>query len=270
MAATASSPYKLGKRPLVRKLSTPALSNFLPRAIDWPAVKPRGWEYAPIPVPLDMLGNDTVGDCVIAMAMHYAQNETAWTDNPLIPTKALALETYSIVTGYDPNAAPDANGNNPTDQGTDIQGQLMPYWMKTGMPMLDKNGKTVMHTITGFAALDLSSIAQQRYANDIFGGVCMGINCPQSALNNTQNWTYDPTSPIEGGHGINMVGQGSAGWHINSWGLLIPGTWQFSQKLMDEAYIVVTPLWLESAQGQSPSGLDLNGLLAAMKQISAS
>jgi hypothetical protein len=257
--------FKLGKKPAHRLLETAAFGDFLPRATDWPAVKPRGWEYTSPRVVLDCLGNDKIGLCVIAAAMHYAQIETANTGNPLTPTKDLTIKTYSAITGYDPSQT-DANGNNPTDQGTDFQSQLFPYWKSTGMPMLDKNGKEVMHTIQGFAALDLSSIAQQRYASDIFGGKLTGINCPQSALDNTANWTYDPTSPIVGGHGVTEPGQGAAGWHTVSWGLLIPGTWQFSQALADEMYIVVTPFWL-GQQKVSPSGLDLNGLLTAMAAL---
>jgi hypothetical protein len=251
---------KLGKKPASRLLSTPALGDFLPRAAEWPTVAPRGWEYAS-GIQLDMLANDTVGDCVIAAMMHYAQVETANTDNPLTPTKELALQTYSAITGYNPD-------DPSTDQGTDIQGQALPYWKSTGIPMLDKNGNQVLHKILGWASLDLSSIAQQRYACDTFGGILLGINCPQSAEDDTSNWTYDPSSPIIGGHGINMVGQGGAGWHINSWGLCIPGTWEFSLKLMDEAYAVVTAAWLNS-QGKSPSGLDLDGLLAAMQGLGA-
>jgi hypothetical protein len=255
---------KLGKKVPLRLLSTIPFGDFLDAA-PWPKVAPQGWEYAPNQIALDPLGNDEVGDCVIAMAMHYAQNETANTDNPLTPNKALALATYSAITGYDPSQT-DAQGNNPTDQGTDIEGQLMPYWKSTGIPMLDKNGKEVMHTIEGFASLDLTSVAQQRYANFTFGGVLWGINCPQSAMQDTSNWLYDPTSPIEGGHGVNQMGQGSAGGHMNSWGLLIPFEWQFTRKLADESYIVVSKFWLNNQQ-KSPSGLDLNGLLATMKTL---
>ena len=249
----------LGKKPPARLDTTISLTDHLDLTSGWPAVKAQGWEYAPVPIPLDPLGNDEVGDCVIAMAMHYAQNETANTGNPLTPTKKLALATYSAITGYNPN---DPN----TDQGTDIEGQLMPYWKAHGMPMIDSTGKTVYHKISGFAALDLTSIAQQRYASFTFGGVLWGINCPQSALDDTSNWTYDPKSPIAGGHGVNTMGQGAAGWHVNSWGLLIPGTWEFTRKLADEAYVVVSPAWLNS-QGESPSGLDLNELLAAMAAL---
>jgi hypothetical protein len=267
--------FKLGKKPARRLLTTPSLGDFLPRAAQWPAVKPRGWEYAK-GITLGMLGNgpdpsnppsapNGVGNCVIAAAMHYAQIETANTQNPLTPTTALALKVYSTITGYDPSQT-DASGNNPTDQGTDFQSQLFPFWKSTGLPMLDRNGKEVLHTILGYADLDLGSVAQQRYALDLFGGKLTGINCPQSALDDTSNWTYDPSSPIAGGHGITEPGQGAAGWHTISWGLSIPGTWEFSAALADEMYIVVTPFWL-GAQQVSPSGLDLNGLLAAMAAL---
>lgn len=256
---------KLGKNPPRRLLSTPSLSNFLDKATSWPDVKANGWEYAPVPIVLDVLGNDVVGNCVIAMALHFAQVSTANTGNPLTPTRAQAMAVYAAITGYDASQT-QSDGSNPTDNGTDIEGQLMPYWKTTGIPLNDKNGKEVLHTINGFAALDLTSIQQQRYATWLFGGSLLGINCPQSALDNTSNWTYDPNSPIEGGHGINRVGQGAAGGHVNSWGMLIPFTNEFVQKLADEMYVVSTPQWL-SAQGKSPTGLDLNGLVAAMKVL---
>jgi hypothetical protein len=251
--------FMLGKKAPKRLDTTVSLTDHLDLTTTWPAGKAQGWEYAPMPIMLDCLGNDTAGDCVIAAAMHYAQVETANTGNPLKPTKELTLQTYSAITGYDPS---DPN----TDQGTDFESQLFPYWKNTGMPMIDSNGNMVYHRILGFAALDLHSIAQQRWATFTFGGSLLGIQCPQSALENTGNWTYDAASPIAGGHGINRVGQGSAGGHIDSWGLLIPYTNEFATKLADEAYCVVSNLWLNQ-QGKSPSGLDLNGLLAAMKTL---
>lgn len=251
--------YKLGKNAPRKLMTTHSLGDYLDTAKSWPEVAAQGLEYTPKPIKLDMLGNDTVGDCVIAAAMHYAQVETANTDNPLTPTRELCIKVYSAITGYDPND-PD------TDQGTDFESGLFPYWKATGLPMLDRNGKEVMHKILGFASLDLTSIAQQRYATFLFGGSLLGINCPQSALDNTNNWTYDASSPIVGGHGINRVGQGAAGGHIDSWGMLIPYTNEFAAKLADEAYVVLTDAWI-SANGKSPSGLDLNGLVAAMKSL---
>ena len=253
------SGFKLGKLDPVKLLETPAFGDFTGHASTWPAVKPRGWEYAVPADQLDCLGNDEIGLCVIAAMNHYAQAETWNTSNPLTPTKQLTIETYTAITGYDPK-------DLSTDQGTCWIDALR-YWKKHGIPMLDKNGKEVIHQILGWASLDLGSIAQQRYACDLFGGTLMGIQCPKSALDNTDDWQYVPGSPIEGGHGINRAGQGGAGWHIGSWGIWIKGTWSFSLHLADEDYGVVTKSWIDSATGQSPSGLDLNGLLAAMKAL---
>jgi hypothetical protein len=255
--------FKYGKKAPARLSTTLALTDF--QDMTWPPVKAQGWEYAPKPIVLDMLGNDTVGDCVIAAAMHFAQNETANTGAPLTPSRDLALQTYSAITGYDP-AQTDDQGNNPTDNGTDFESQLFPYWTNHGIPLLDSSGNTVLHKILGFASLDLGSTAQQRYASFTFGGVLWGINCPSSAENDTSNWVVTPGATIVGGHGVNQMGQGAAGGHLNSWGLSIPFQWSFMRTYADEAYCVVTPQWL-SAQGESPSGLDLNGLLAAMAQV---
>lgn len=256
---------RLGKLAPKRLLGTPALGDYQEKASTWPAVKPRGWEYAVPSSALDCLGNDTAGDCVIAAMMHYAQADTANTGNPLTPTRQLALETYSALTGYDPKQT-DANGDNPTDNGT-CYSDALAYWRHHGIPMLDGKGNIVLHKIIGWASLDLGSLAQQRYACDIFGGTLLGIQCPVSAMRDTSNWRYDPASKIESGHGVCRVGQGSAGWHLGSWGKWIPTTNEFTLKLADEDYAVVTPAWIDSRTGQSPSGMDLNGLLTAMKGL---
>lgn len=59
-----------------------------------------------------MLLNDRLGDCYEAAFLHALQTLTGYT-----PVDADALALYEQVTGYDPHRT-DANGNNPTDQGT--------------------------------------------------------------------------------------------------------------------------------------------------------
>lgn len=253
---------KLGKLPPKRPLKLPALGDFLDKATSWPAVPAQGWEYAVPPSQLSALGNDTIGLCVIAAMMHYAQAETANVGAPLNPTTDLAIKTYSAITKYDPALTDQYTGENPTDNGTTWT-EALAYWQKTGIPMLDAKGNEVIHKITGFAALDLTSIAQQRYGCYTFGGLEVGINCPQGWVRQQKNWN-DPGGPSAGGHGIPFLGQGSAGWKTNSWGVVIPGTWEASRIVVDEMYCVITPSWL-NAQGQSPSHLDLNGLVTAMK-----
>jgi hypothetical protein len=59
-----------------------------------------------------MLLNAQLGDCYEAALLHALQVLTGYT-----PVDADALAIYEQVTGYDPTRT-DANGNNPTDQGT--------------------------------------------------------------------------------------------------------------------------------------------------------
>jgi hypothetical protein len=251
--------FKLGKLAPKLLLSTPAFGDYIDRATTWPVVKPRGWEYAVPASKLDILANDVLGDCVIAAMMHHAQAETANTSNPLTPTRQLTVETYSAITGYDPK-------DPSTDQGT-CYSDALAYWKLHGIPLLDSKGHEVIHQILGWASLDLSSIAQQRYACDLFGGTLMGIQLPQSAENCTSNWTVVPGSPLVGGHGVNRVGQGTDGWHLGSWGMWIPGTWEFSLKYADEDYVVWSPAWVDAQTGKTPSGVNLNRLIAAGKAI---
>lgn len=257
-------PYKLGKQNPLKLMETPSLGDHMESQQHWPEVKARGWEYAVAPEKLECLGNDKVGNCAIAMAMHHAQIDTAAAGNPLTPTEQLTLETYSAITGYDPKQT-DENGDNPTDQGTTFI-ELFRYWKNHGIPLLDVRGNIVMHKILGWAALDLNSVPQQRYACDTFGCTLTGIKCARNLMTDTSDWVYDPKSPILGGHGVLRAGQGAIGQHFISWGFSIPAPWSMSLHLADEDFIVTTPFWL-NRQGVSPSGLDLNGLLNAFSKL---
>lgn len=249
---------KLGKKARRLRTDTPAFGDFLEKAASWPAVAAQGWEYAIAVNGLEMLGNDRYGDCAQAGAMHLIQAQTANAGAPLHGTLEQTLALYTALTGFSP-------ADPATDQGTDLL-SLLEYWKGTGIEVTGAQGNTVTHRILGWAALDLTSIAQMRYASYIFGGTYLGIQCPRSALEDMSNWTYKAGSPIEGGHCIPGLGQGGAGGHVASWGRAIPYTWEFALKYLDEGYVVVSPAWVE-AQGKSPSGLDLNGLLAAMKTL---
>ncbi len=93
----------------------------------------RGFDYG-------MLGNDAVGDCVIAELYHSVQHSRATAGRKDAPAGDPALtqctlKTYSAITGYDP-AQTDRNGDNPTDQGTDPGGAYA-YWQTTGILLPD-------------------------------------------------------------------------------------------------------------------------------------
>jgi hypothetical protein len=258
-------PYRLGRQKPDRKLKTPAFGDFLRQAKSWPKVKPMGWQYAVDPKDLLMLGNDTIGDCGPVGLYHWAQTASAHTDNPLHGTLDQVLSVYTAVSGYDPNAELDEDGNNPTDVGTNLE--VLLSWVKqNGLPIMDKTEKEVRMEIEGWAGLDMTSVAQMRYSCYIFGGNYLGVNLPKNAMLDLTNWVWDPKSPIVGGHCINQGGEGSAGGHLQSWAKNIPFTWEFLLNTLEEAWIIVSKAWVDHT-GKAPSGLDLDGLLAAMKGL---
>jgi hypothetical protein len=249
---------KLGKLAPQRSVSTPAFGDYIDKATTWPAVVAQGWEYAPNLGPMEMLANDLYGDCAEAGAAHLIQAQTANAGNPLHATTKQVLDLYSDLTGF-------KQDDPETDQGTCLI-DLLRFWKNTGITVTNAQGHAVVHKIKGWASLDLSSIAQVRYANYLFGGTYLGIQCPQSAMDDMSNWKYNPKSPNRGGHCVTGVGQGAAGGHVISWGRSIPFTWEFFLHKADEGYVVVSEAWLNT-QGKSPSGMDLYGLLAAMKAL---
>jgi hypothetical protein len=256
--------FKLGLKPKQIPLKCPILSNFLDRATSWPPVNPRGWEYLVPPDKWGMNGNDVWGDCAEAMANHFIVSTSYNTDHPLSGTDQQVLNFYSAVTGFDPNAGPPET--NQTDQGT-VLSHMLDVWKTDGFPVTDlTTGSIVTHKILGYAACDITSWAQIRWVTDTFGGCLKGIQCPQSAQQDTSNWTYVANSPIDGGHAILQDSQGGAGDKNISWGMVIPTTLEFELNYMTEAWAVVTESWL-NALGTSPSGLNLDGLLAALKEV---
>jgi hypothetical protein len=252
------SKFKLGKHAPLRKMTTPALGDFLDKATTWPIVPPTGWESAVPASALSVLGNDQWGDCTCAGVMHLLQAQSYNVGRPIQPTIAEALALYTATTGFDAGAGP--SGSNPTDNGAACT-TVLDYWQNTGVTVSGQ-----VHKIVGYASLDVSSLAQLRYAAYTFGGLYLGINCPEACQENTSNWNFAPGLPIEGGHCIVQLGQGADGGHVDSWGMDIPVSNQFILGYVDEAYCVVTDDWL-NAQGKTPSELDMAGLLAAMKAV---
>ena len=245
--------FKLGKKAPRRFLKMPVLGDFLDKATLWPTPPAQGWEFAVPDSALNILGNDQYGDCAEAGALHLIQAQSYNTAKPLIPTTADALNLYTAVTGFNPN-------DPSTDQGT-VLTDLLTFWQKTGITV-----GSAVHKIVGYAAVDTTSVAQMRYATYALGGLYLGINCPAECQQDTSNWNFGPGLPIDGGHCIIRAGEGAYGGKTGSWGMWIPTSNEFYLSYCDEGYVVVTEDWLNTA-GQSPSGLDLNGLLAAMKAL---
>jgi len=250
--------FKGGKLAPKRHMMMPALGDFLDRAIAWPTVPAKGWEFAVPSSDMDILGNDQFGCCAEAGAMHLIQAQQANVGRRVVPTKADTLNLYTAVTGF-------KSDDPSTDNGT-VLTDLLNYWQATGITL-----GNVVHKIAGYASVDISSVAQMRFAAYTFGGLYLGMNCPKQAEINVNNWNFDPTNlPIAGGHCIIQCGEGAAGGKIGTWGLWIPSSWRFLLGTLDEGYVVITEDFVDQNTGKSPTGLDLDGLLAQSRMFQAS
>lgn len=190
--------------------------------------------------------NDRIGDCTCAGAGHIIQAESRYgqgttesvTDNNV-------LTAYEAVSGYNPKTGENDNGA--------VMQEVLSYWRKTGIGD---------HKILAFAEVDHKNKDELRAAMNIFGSLYIGINFPGTAMdqfNKGQPWDYVKGATIEGGHAIHGGAYAVGGnWKVVTWGAIQDMTDSFWDKYVEEAWVVITPEWLNA--GKSPGGFDLYGL----------
>lgn len=217
-----------------------------------------------------MQGNDEWGDCVEAMVVHADEAMNAFAGHPVTYGASYAVTLYGQITGFDPNAGPP--GNNPTDNGTDIQTALE-YWKNTGIK--DAAGRT--HKLAAYAQFgnpaDEVLLGQ---VLEVFGCVLVGVSLQQDQEDQFgagEPWDYVPGDPFIGGHGITLqrrMGGGTGTLHYITWGAEQPATRKFQYFCAGqgngEAWAVVTQDWLQ-ANGDSLTGLNLDQLLSDLQYV---
>ncbi|HEV2171560.1 MAG TPA: hypothetical protein VGR40_11460 [Candidatus Binatus sp.] len=201
-----------------------------------------------------MLGNDKVGDCTCADTGHQVMLHTANTGAIVVPSDTDVLGLYSAITGYDPN-------DPSTDQGAN-ETTVVSYLKSTGF--------------LGQKVDDAANVAPQQFehvkwAVQIFGAVRLGVNLPQSFMdqfNAGQPFDDVGDTNIVGGHDVPIVKYDADYAYIVTWGKLCPMTWKFmrNSSYVEEAHAELWYDWVAS-QGTAPSGFDLSQLAADLKAI---
>jgi len=212
--------------------AAPALVDYISAVNAWP-----------------MYGNDTIGDCTVAAAGHMIQAWTRYGQGATVTiSEADVIAAYSAVSGYVP-------GRPSTDQGAVMQ-DVLSYWRKTGI-----GG----HKILGYAEVDLRNAAELKAAMDLFGHVYLGINCPDTALDqfdDGQPWDVESGAEIEGGHAIDWgYAETGANHEVITWGAVEEMTPAFLAKYGEEAWVVLSQEWINAA-GSNPEGLNVAALNA--------
>ena len=203
-----------------------------------------------------MYGNDTIGDCTIATAGHEIQAWTSCAGAEVTIPESAVIEAYSAVSGYNPATGANDNGANVQD--------VLGYWRKTGV-----GG----HKIAGFAELaGIDNLTLAKQCLQIFGTVYLGINVPQSAIDQFhagEPWTYTGDRNIVGGHAIpvqywqtDVTGE----IQVVTWGQRQRMTRAFWHNYVEEAWVIFSPDW-EEANGGTPSGYSVDQLRAAFTTL---
>jgi hypothetical protein len=211
------------------------------------------WEYKVPESEWGMMANDTVGDCEIARIAHMVMCFTAHTGNIVVPTVDEVLAVYSAITGYDPKTGANDNGAATPD--------VLNYWVENGI---------AGHKITGWAQIEATKLAIEQ-AVYLFGGAATDIAVYQSMMeqsNAGQPWD-NISGNLEGYHAVPVFGYGSAGNTCLTWGALQQSGWDTFMQILQGAYAVITPDWIDQATQKTPSGFDLDALKADLAALNA-
>lgn len=205
-----------------------------------------------------MLGNDKIGDCLIAEAAHIVQ---FWSRmGPMrIMSDAEAITNYTAMSGYDPEA-PLVNGQNPTDTGI-VPEDGLNHWVQNGIEI---QGKT--DQLTGYAAIGVS-LQETLEALNLVGIIFAGVNLPSSAiplLEAGKPWTPQPNDSIEGGHAIPIVGVNGDWLFTVTWGRV----WALSTDWWTQ-YVMCSYALLSKDYTDPRLGVDWNSLKKNMALLSS-
>jgi hypothetical protein len=210
----------------------------------------------------EMLGNNQFGDCVWAGAAHETMLWGREGGRDLKFTDDSVLSDYSAVTGFDPSQTDPVTGENPTDQGTDMQAAAS-YRRRVGV--LDVLGNR--HKVAAYVALTPGDPDQLAAAAYIFGAVGIGLRVPAYVEDEfTQKKPWDVrhgNATIVGGHYVPVLGRRNGNFDVITWGAVQQMTPMFYRRYCDEAIVYLSTEFLTA--GISPEGFNLQQLQTDLK-----
>ena len=249
---------KLGRKPYVRREETLTYKSY--RGSTLPTIPAVFGHQGLVPTgSWGMLANDQVGDCVIAGAEHSIILWNTEAGKRVRFTDDNALADYSAVSGYDPNVPG-------TDSGCEIVLALQ-YQQNTGM--IDADG--ARHKIGAFLSIDNTNLHEILEATYLFGVTKIGINFPDSAMdqfNRGEPWTFVPGATNEGGHDVEVVGYDRTWLYVITWGVVQKMSPEFFKVYCEEAWAVLS-MEAFNGQGVTLEGFNLAQLQADLAELNS-
>jgi hypothetical protein len=245
---------KFGRRRPVAAGPQFRLSNYL-RASLPPAPATADYGAAARPVLDDVMGNQALGDCVIAGGYHVVGVETGNAGNLFHATLPQIEKDYSAIGGYVP-------GDESTDQGCD-EPTALNYWTQHGFA----NGTKLL----GWLAVDPNNRQELMAACYLFENLFFGIELPDAWVNpfpagNGFVWDVAGDPVPENGHAVIGYGYGDRGVKIDSWALDGVLTWaaiaKYCARIANGAvYVLLTPDQLAKGAAKAPNGVAWHDLI---------
>lgn len=249
-------PVRLGRKRPVAPTPRPKLARYLAgHAV--PVTPPAACDYSAkaSPVLLDVMGNDELGDCVIAGAYHLVG---VWTGNagPLFhATRKQILADYSAIGGYVP-------GDPSTDQGCD-EDVAINYWRTRGFADGTK--------LAGGIHVDPTNRLEVQAALYLFENLFFGFELPDAWVDPfpvAAGFVWDMEGPPvpENGHCVVGVGYNAEGVIISTWGMLGIITWAALAKYGaasagGAAYALLSPDQVLKGAARAPNGFAWEDLI---------
>ena len=240
---------KLGRKAVKTDSRTLRLARYLTAALPPPPVS---CDWTKSVTDFGVMLNDNLGDCTIAACGHAVQ---IWS------LSNVGLEL--TVTDSDILAAYEAwDGYNPADPSTDQGGiclDVLTNWKKNSL---------AGHALLGFAIPSVSNLTELKQAVNLFGGLYIGMSVPNFIMNPAPPPLWDVVADdggIDGGHCVFCCGYDEDTISFISWGRVYKMTTAYWAKYVDEAYALLSSVFIGS--NGAPNGFDLDQLTADLSAI---
>jgi len=232
--------YCLGRKAVKTDSRTLRLARYLSPALTPP---PASVDWTKGITDWGMMLNDALGCCTIAGVGHAVQVLTANSSSEVTVPDSTILNYYENWDGY-------VDGDPSTDNGG-IELDVLNDWQKQGF-----SG----HALTAFADPNVSNITEIKQVINLFGGVYIGFNVPQSVMNSdndpTVPWDVTGDNTIVGGHAVFVPKYDADFLYPISWGQVYKMTYAFWSQFVDEAHALLSPDFIE-ANGLDPAGFNM-------------
>ena len=190
--------------------------------------------------PMD--GNDTLGDCTIAALAHAVTTYRGLVGSTDIMAKKAVVKLYMHLTGG------VDSGLNELD--------VLNYWRQNAV---------ANDRILAYISIDPKNHVHIEQAIQIFGGVYLGFQVQQNAIqdfNNRVPWTPGPLT--QDGHAVFAVAYDANAVTVLTWGNTQQGTWGWWDECVDEAYAILPP---EASNPAFAPGFNLAQLQADLADV---